>query len=75
MHAGSIPGSDQEDLLEDCTATHFRTLAWDIPWTEEHGRLPSSGSQRVRHHGIDLACSQVRIPREIGRMLSAQLGV
>ena len=30
-------------------ATHSRTLAWEIPWTEEPGGLQSMGSQRVRH--------------------------
>ena len=25
------------------------TLAWNIPWTEEPGRLRSMGSQRVGH--------------------------
>ena len=30
-------------------ATHFSTLAWKIPWTEEPGGLQSMGSQRVRH--------------------------
>ena len=38
-----------EDLLEKETATHSSILAWKIPWTEEHGRLQSMGSQRVRH--------------------------
>ena len=28
-------------------ATHPSILAWRIPWTEEAGRLPSTGSQRV----------------------------
>ena len=28
---------DREDLLEDRMATHFRILAWEIPWTEEPG--------------------------------------
>ena len=28
-------------------ATHSSTLAWRIPWTEEPGRLQSTGSQRV----------------------------
>ena len=41
---------DREDLLEDPMATHFRILAWEIPWTEEPGRLHASGSQRVRRH-------------------------
>ena len=31
-------------------ATHFSTLAWKIPWTEEPGRLQSIGSQRVGHN-------------------------
>ena len=28
---------------------HSSTLAWEIPWTEEHGRLQPMGSQRVGH--------------------------
>ena len=30
-----------EDTLENEVATHSRTLAWKIPWTEEPGRLQS----------------------------------
>ena len=30
-------------------APHSSTLAWKIPWTEEPGRLQSTGSQRVWH--------------------------
>ena len=30
-------------------ATHSSTLAWKIPWTEEPGRLQSTGSHRVGH--------------------------
>ena len=37
----------QEDPLEKEMATHSNTLAWRIPWTEEPGRLKSTGSQRV----------------------------
>ena len=39
----------QEDLLEKEMATHSRTLAWKIPWMEEHGRVQLMGLQRVRH--------------------------
>ena len=39
----------QEDPLEKGMATHPSILAWRIPRTEEHGRLQSLGSQRVRH--------------------------
>ena len=38
-----------EDPLEKEMATHSSILAWRIPWTEEHGRLQSTGSQRVGH--------------------------
>ena len=38
-----------EDPLEKEMATHSRILAWEIPWTEEPGRLQSMGSQRVGH--------------------------
>ena len=37
-----------EDHLEKEMATHSSTLAWNIPWTEEPGRLLSMGLQRVR---------------------------
>ena len=30
-------------------ATHSSTLAWEIPWTEETGRLQSMGSRKVGH--------------------------
>ena len=39
----------QEDPLEKEMATHSSILAWRIPWSEEPGRLQSTGSQRVRH--------------------------
>ena len=31
----------REDPLEKEMATHSSTLAWNIPWTEEPGRLQS----------------------------------
>ena len=40
----------QEDPLEKGMATHSSILAWEIPWTEQPGRLQSMGSQRVGHH-------------------------
>ena len=40
----------REDSLEKEMATHSSTLAWKIPWREEHARcLQSMGSQRVGH--------------------------
>ena len=43
-----IPG--WEDPLEKGMATHSSILAWRIPWTEESGRLQSTGSQRVGYN-------------------------
>ena len=34
-----IQSLGQEDPLEKEIATHSSTLAWEIPWTEEPGRL------------------------------------
>ena len=37
---------DQEDPLEKEMVTHSSILPWEIPWTEENGRLQSMGSQK-----------------------------
>ena len=39
----------REDPLEKEIATHSGSLAWKIPWTKEHGRLQSMGSQTIGH--------------------------
>ena len=46
---GLILGSGK-DPPEKEMAIHSSTLAWKIPWTEEPGRLQSTGSQRVGHN-------------------------
>ena len=57
---GDVSGQEEEKVretnisepytaLENAMATHISTLAWEIPWTEEPGRLQSMGSQRVRY--------------------------
>ena len=38
-----------EDPLEQEMATHFSILAWKIPWTEEPGRLQSTGLPKIGH--------------------------
>ena len=45
---GLIPGLGRSP--EEGMATHSNILAWRIPWTEEPGRLQSTGSQRVRNN-------------------------
>ena len=37
-------------LLEKALAPHFTTLAWQIPWMEESGRLQSMGSLGVGYN-------------------------
>ena len=44
---GSISGLGRS--LEEEMATCSSKLAWEIPWTEEPGRLQSMGWQRVGH--------------------------
>ena len=39
----------QEDPLEKEMTTYCSILAWEIPWTEEAGRLQSMGLQRGGH--------------------------
>ena len=38
----------RKDLLEEEMATHSSILAWEIPWTQEPGRLQSMGSQKTQ---------------------------
>ena len=40
----------REDPLEEKMATHSRIGVWEIPWTEEAGRLQSTRSQRVGYN-------------------------
>ena len=40
-----VPSLGREDPPEKGTATHSTILAWEIPWTEEPGRLQSLWSQ------------------------------
>ena len=47
MRETQVLSLGREDPLEEGMATHSRTLAWKIPWTEEPGGLQSMGSQRV----------------------------
>ena len=42
-----------EGPLEKGMATHSSILIWEIPWTEEPGRLQSMGLQRVGHDRSD----------------------
>ena len=45
-----------EDARETEMATHSSILAWEIPWTEEPGRLQYMGLQKIGH---DLGTSRL----------------
>ena len=49
MEETQVQSLGQEDPLKKEIATHSSILAWEMPWTEEPGRLPSTGLQRTRH--------------------------
>ena len=40
-----VPSLGRKDLLEKEIATHSSILAWEIPWTQEPGRLQSMGCE------------------------------
>ena len=44
-----VQSLDQEDPLEEETATHSSITAWRIPWTEQSDGPQPTGSQRVGH--------------------------
>ena len=50
MQETQVLSLGQEDLLEKGMTIHSSILACRIPWTEEPGRLQSTGSQRVGHN-------------------------
>ena len=52
MRETQVQSLGWEDLLGKGMATHSSILAWEIPWTEETGRLQSMGSQRFRHDWV-----------------------
>ena len=69
-----VPSLDQEDPLEKEVATHSSILVWGIPWTEEPGGLPSTGSQRVGHDESDLALARRLYFTFLSSLVSLTLG-
>ena len=49
MQETQVQSLGWEDALEKEMATHSSILAWRIAWTEEPGRLQSTGLQRIKH--------------------------
>ena len=56
---------NQEDRLAEGMATHSSIFAWRIPWTEEPGRLQSTGSQsqtQLKRLSTHKVCTQSGSP-------------
>ena len=49
MQEMQVQSLGQEDTLEKEMATYSNILAWELPWSENPGRLQSMGTQRVGH--------------------------
>ena len=48
IRESQVQSLGREDPLKKEMATHSSTLAWKIPWTEEHDRLlQSMGSKKI----------------------------
>ena len=47
MQEMPVQSLGQKDPLEKEITTSFSVLAYEIPWTEEPGRLQSMGSQKL----------------------------
>ena len=45
MQETQVQSPCHEDPLKQEMATHSIIVAWKVPWTEELGRLQSTGSQ------------------------------
>ena len=57
-----VQSQHQENPLEKEMATHSSILAWEIPWTEESGRLQFMGlkkNQTQLHDSVQFSCSVV----------------
>ena len=50
MRETRLQSRGREDPPEKGMATHASILAWEIPWTEESGRLQFMGSQKSQHN-------------------------
>ena len=46
MQEMQVQSLSQEDPLEKEMATHSSILVWEVPWTEESGRLQPTGRQK-----------------------------
>ena len=56
-------------------ATHSTVFAWEIPWTEETGRLQSMGSQKSWTPLTDRTCTHAQVLLKAKHFPFAEIGV
>ena len=57
MWETQVPSLGWEDPMKKGIATHSNILAWEIPWTEDPGRLQFIGSSRKTEVNIKSVCA------------------
>ena len=70
MQQSQVQFQGQEDPLEKEMVTHSSILAWEIPWTEEPGRLQSTGLQRVGRDLVSKQQTHIKVFLDPGSLLS-----
>ena len=70
MQKTCIRSLEWENPLEKDMATHSSILAWEIPWTEEPGRLQPMVSQQVGHDLVTEQQQRGRVRRERGELVT-----
>ena len=63
MQEMRVQSLSQEDPLWKGMASHSSIFAWEIPWTEEHGRLESMGLQKAGHNLVTEQQQQLKLLR------------
>ena len=67
VQEAQIRSLGQEDPLEKGVAAHSGILVWEIPWTEEPGRLHSPWGRKESDLTLETKQQQLLLHRQIDR--------
>ena len=73
MQETCVPALGREDPLEEEMATCSSILAWEIPQTEEPGRLQSMGLQSVEHDERLKVTTTTSTDKDVGELESSYI--
>ena len=74
MQGTQVRSLGWKDPLEKKMSTHSSILAWRIPWTEEPGRLQSTGLQTVGHDWMTNTYRHIYITENMAKLRSGSKG-